>query len=386
MKYRIFTIVGARPQFIKAAAISRAIRLHFSAELEEFIVHTGQHYDAEMSDVFFEELQIPKPSFHLHVGSGKHGEQTGTMLQGIENLLLTENPDLVLVYGDTNSTLAGALAAAKVHIPVVHVEAGLRSFNKAMPEEINRILTDHVSTLLFTPTLSGMANLAKEGFDVNENKSPDRNHPLVLHCGDIMYDNALFFKDLAKEAFGIWFKSLEIESGNFFLATIHRNANTDDHERLKSILGGLIDASQKYGCKTILPLHPRTQKMIQQFALEDSFFAELGNSGLQIIPPVSYLQMVLLESECSMVITDSGGVQKEAYFYKKPCIVLRPETEWVELVESGAAILVDADSDKLLAAISHYKQREYPDASGFYGDGNAAKLICQTMLNYLKLA
>jgi len=381
LKFRIFTIVGARPQFIKAAAISRAIRLHFPSELEEFIVHTGQHYDNEMSDVFFEELQIPKPAFHLHVGSGKHGEQTGTMLNGIENLLLSEKPDLVLVYGDTNSTLAGALAASKIHIPVVHVEAGLRSFNKAMPEELNRILTDHVSTILFTPTHSGLANLEKEGFALNQKEKTDRNHPLVVHCGDVMYDNALFFRQLAQESALEWFKMLGVEKGKFFLATVHRNANTDDKERLKSILSGLIEASKKYGWKTILPLHPRTLKMIQTFAQDDPFFSNL--SGLQIVPPVSYLQMVILESECGMVITDSGGVQKEAYFYEKPCIVLRPETEWVELVESGAAILVDADKTKLLGAISTFGKSKYPASAGFYGDGKAAELICRIILEVL---
>ena len=381
MKYRLFTIVGARPQFIKAAAISRAIRLHFSDQLEEYIIHTGQHYDNEMSDVFFDELQIPKPAFHLHVGSGKHGEQTAAMLNGIENLLLTEKPDMVLVYGDTNSTLAGALAASKIHIPVVHVEAGLRSFNKAMPEELNRILTDHVSTILFTPTRSGLTNLENEGFQLNETKKTDRNHPLVVHCGDVMYDNALFFRQLATESAMDWFRTLGLEKGKFFLATVHRNANTDDKERLKSILSGLIEASGKSGWKTVLPLHPRTLKMIQLFAQEDAFFSDL--SDLQIIPPVSYLQMVLLESACAMVITDSGGVQKEAYFYEKPCIVLRPETEWVELVESGAAILVDADKSKLLSAISHFETSKYSAASGFYGDGKASELICKTIIEVL---
>ena len=381
MKIKIFTIVGARPQFIKAAAISRAIRLHFSETLEEYIVHTGQHYDSEMSDVFFEELQIPKPAFHLHAGSGKHGEQTATMLNGIENLLLTEKPDVVLVYGDTNSTLAGALAASKIHIPVIHVEAGLRSYNKAMPEELNRILTDHVSTILFTPTQSGLLNLKNEGFKINQNQKIDSNQPLVLHCGDVMYDNALFFKQLATDTAEDWFETLKLEKGGFYLATVHRNTNTDDKDRLKSILSGLIEASEKFGWKTILPLHPRTLKMIQVFAKEDPFFLNL--TALQIIAPVSYLQMVLLESQCGMVITDSGGVQKEAYFYEKPCIVLRPETEWVELVDSGAAILVDADKTKLLSAISKFSEGKYPAPSGFYGDGKAAELICRTILKVI---
>ncbi len=383
MKFKLFTIVGARPQFIKAAAISRAIKNHFSANLEEFIVHTGQHYDSEMSDVFFDELKIPKPSFHLHVGSGKHGEQTGQMLQSIENLLVVEKPDLVLVYGDTNSTLAGALAASKIQIPVAHIEAGLRSFNKSMPEEINRILTDHVSTFLFTPTKSGLSNLEKEGFGLMPTNHVDHNHPMVMHCGDIMFDNALYFKDLAMDTSYSWFQKLGLENGKFILATVHRNANTDQKDRLKEILSGLIQASENKSWKTILPLHPRTLKMIQLFAEEDPFFRDISNTAIQIIPPVSYLQMVLLESLCGLIITDSGGVQKEAFFYNKPCIVLRPETEWVELVESGAAILVDADKSKLLSAVKHFENSPFDVKESFYGDGNSAELICKTLIQFL---
>ncbi len=241
MPFTIFTIVGARPQFIKAAAVSRAIRNLYSSDLTEFIVHTGQHYDSGMSDVFFEELEIPKPAFHLHVGSASHGAQTASMMTALETLFLNEKPDLVLVYGDTNSTLAGALSASKIQIPVVHVEAGLRSFNKAMPEEINRILTDHVSTLLFTPTQTGVENLKREGFGQTENTQVDANHPLVVHSGDVMYDNALYFRKLAEEKANDWFRTLGADNG-FILATIHRNANTDDPNRLKSLLTGLSNA------------------------------------------------------------------------------------------------------------------------------------------------
>jgi UDP-GlcNAc3NAcA epimerase len=347
LKYRIFTIVGARPQFIKAAALSRSIRQHFSDQLQETIVHTGQHYDAGMSDVFFEELEIPPPEFHLHVGSAGHGKQTGTMMQSLEDLMLSEKPDLVLVYGDTNSTLAGALTASKIHIPVVHVEAGLRSFNKGMPEEINRILTDHVSTLLFTPTKTGLNNLKKEGFiSCSEGQKTDMNHPAVFHCGDVMFDNALYFKSLALKKASSWFSGLPVSKGKFLLATIHRNANTDDPERLKSILEGMMQAARMMQAPVVLPLHPRTQKMLDSYRLSDPFFGEIPKDLIFILPPVSYLQMVYLESQCEMVLTDSGGVQKEAYFYEKPCIVLRPETEWVELVESGAAVLADADAKK----------------------------------------
>ena len=382
MKYNLFTIVGARPQFIKAAAISRAIRLHFGDQLEESIVHTGQHYDADMSDVFFQELQIPKPAHHLHVGAGGHGKQTGAMLEGIENLLLEHRPDAVLVYGDTNSTLAGALAASKIHIPVIHVEAGLRSYNKAMPEEVNRILTDHVSTLLFTPTASGLKNLVKEGFGIARPAKPGPDSPLVLQCGDVMYDNALYFKQLAKETESDWFERLGLSGGNYFLSTIHRNTNTDDPVRLRSILEGLTEVGRRHKKPVLLPLHPRTQKMLALFAAEDVFFAQLPPE-IQIIPPASYLQMVLLESECLMVLTDSGGVQKEAYFYQKPCVVLRSETEWVELVESGAARLVDADRKKLVDAVHGFASEPYKAPAGFYGNGMAAEFICTEIISYL---
>jgi UDP-GlcNAc3NAcA epimerase len=383
--FRIFTIVGARPQFIKAAAISRAIRNQFSDSLEENIVHTGQHYDAEMSDVFFDELEIPKPAFHLHVGSSSHGKQTGAMIEGIENLLLTEKPDMVLVYGDTNSTLAGALAASKIHIPVVHVEAGLRSFNKDMPEEINRILTDHVSTLLFSPTKAGIENLKKEGFfNLEGKRNVNRNNPAVLHCGDVMFDNALYFKTLAEEKKAEWLASLGLEKGKFILSTIHRNANTDEPSRLKSIFEGLLEASEKLGARVVLPLHPRTQKMLALYAGQDSFFSNLPSEKILVIPPASYLEMVLLESQCQMVITDSGGVQKEAYFYEKPCIVLRPETEWVELVEAKAAILADASAERILEGVSFFQSKKDPIPKGFYGDGNAASFICSEILGFLK--
>jgi len=383
LKYKLITIVGARPQFIKAAAVSRAIRLHFRDLLEEKIIHTGQHYDSDMSDVFFEELQIPKPAFHLHIGSAGHGAQTGKMLEGLENLLLQEKPDLVLVYGDTNSTLAGAIAASKIGIAVVHVEAGLRSFNKAMPEEINRILTDHVSTLLFTPTEAGYKNLAREGFQLSRPEIVDANHPLVLHCGDVMYDNALFFKSLAKEKQLNWFESLGVDADQFFLTTIHRNANTDDPERLKSILEGIITASKKHNKTILWPIHPRAKKMLSLFAESDSFFSRIEENGIRIIPPCTYLQMVLLESLATLILTDSGGVQKEAYFYEKPCIVLRPETEWIELVESGAAILTDADKNKITNGVEKLLTEPYKAPAWFYGDGLASEFICREMVSLL---
>lgn len=383
MPFTIFTIVGARPQFIKAAAVSRAIRTVYSSDLIEFIVHTGQHYDTDMSDVFFEELEIPKPAFHLHVGSASHGAQTASMMTALETLFQAEKPDLVLVYGDTNSTLAGALAASKILIPVVHVEAGLRSFNKSMPEEINRILTDHVSTMLFTPTQTGVDNLKKEGLSQEEGDQVNANHPLVVHSGDVMYDNAIYFRKLAEQKAKDWFQTLDASNG-FILATIHRNANTDDPKRLKSLLNGLCNASDFLNQPVFLPLHPRTLKMIQQFAESDSFFSDLPSRNIRILPPASYLQMVLLEARCSLIMTDSGGVQKEAYFYRKPCLVLRPETEWVELVQSGAAILVDADEKKMQEAVAFFSSTDYPAPNGFYGDGKSAEFICGEILHMLK--
>lgn len=377
-------MVGARPQFIKAAALSRAIRGQFSSQLREFIVHTGQHYDADMSEVFFEELEIPKPAYHLHVGSASHGAQTGAMVSALETLFLEHKPDAVLVYGDTNSTLAGALAASKIHIPVIHVEAGLRSFNKAMPEEINRILTDHVSSLLFTPTETGLENLEREGFERPDEQPASPNHPLVFHCGDVMYDNALYFKEIASRKAGEWFDNQGLTDGGFLLSTIHRNANTDDPARLKSLLNGLMDVVADSGLPLVLPLHPRTRKMLSQYALTDPFFADLETKGIQILPPASYLQMVLLEARAALILTDSGGVQKEAYFYQKPCVVLRPETEWVELVASGAAILADCDRERIRMAGQKLLNQAYAAPAGFYGDGESAVFIAGQMLKMLR--
>ena len=382
--FRLFTIVGARPQFIKAAALSRVLRSGFSEKMTESIVHTGQHYDADMSEVFFEELGIPRPDYHLHVGSSSHGAQTGTMLQSLEQLLLDQRPDAVLVYGDTNSTLAGALAASKIGIPVVHVEAGLRSFNKAMPEEINRILTDHVSSLLFAPTGTGIENLTREGFHLNMpgDGSPDK--PRIFQCGDVMFDNALYFKSKAAEHAGSWFAGTGLQEQGYFLATIHRNANTDDPVRLKALLQGLDQVSVQTGMPVVWPLHPRTRKMLDQFSQTDVFFRDLSPERFRLLPPASYLQMVLLEARSRMILTDSGGVQKEAYFYQKPCVVLRPETEWVELVSSGAAVLADADATRLITAVHHFLSAPYPAPEGFYGNGHAATFIAETVVAMLE--
>ena len=376
---KILTIIGARPQIIKAAAISRAIENNFTSTLEEILIHTGQHYDTNMSEVFFKELGIPTPHYQLAIGSGSHGEQTGKMLIEIEKILLKEKPDALLVYGDTNSTIAGSLAAVKLHVPVIHVEAGLRSFNKKMPEEINRIATDHFSTLLFSPTSTGISNLELEGFETSYAGKAGLNQPKTVHCGDIMYDNSLHFAALAGSDSTL-LTDLGMEPNAFFLSTIHRPSNTDNPKHLLDILEGLSEISKSEGHPIIFPVHPRTKQKIESSLSKAQF--EKIESQLKFIPPVSFLDMIALEQNAKMILTDSGGVQKEAYFFKKPCIILREETEWTEIVEAGSAILVGADKSKLIAAFNTLKHREckFPPV---FGDGQAAKLICQTILDTL---
>lgn len=372
---RILTIIGARPQIIKAAAISRAIRNLYSGQIKEVILHTGQHYDDNMSKVFFEEMEIPAPDYNLHVGSASHGLQTAQMLEGIEGAIVRENPVGVIVYGDTNSTLAGAVAAAKLNVPVIHIEAGLRSFNKSMPEEINRIVCDHCSTLLFTPTLAGFNNLVKEGFNPGKKPpfSPDK--PGIYHCGDIMYDNTLYFAGIARAKTDIIGK-LGLDSKRFILATLHRPGNTDTPTRLGAILEALLRIASDNNLPVVLPTHPRTAKMIQQ--LPDSRLRRklAQEERLKLIPPVSFLEMSALEEASLMIITDSGGVQKEAYIFKKPCIVLRTETEWVEMVDNGCALLADADENLINSAFRQFMEHppvHYPE---IFGDGKAAEFIC----------
>ena len=378
--YKILTVVGARPQIIKAAALSRIIKLHFSNILHEIIVHTGQHYDENMSQVFFDELPILPPHIHLNVGSASHGKQTAQMIEKIEQVLLQEKPDAVVVYGDTNSTLAGALAASKCLIPIFHIEAGLRSYNKTMPEEINRIIADHLSTLLFCPTQQAVKNLEKEGFKLHQ-PITDINHPEIILSGDVMYDNSLYFSEMAKQKSTL-LHTLNIKNTPFILCTIHRPNNTDIPERLNSIFTALNDLS-KY-IKLVLPLHPRTKKMLSTH-LHRSLWQDLQhNKHFLIIEPVSFLEMILLETHCSMIITDSGGVQKEAYFFKKPCMVLRPETEWVELLDTGTTLLVDADYQKILSSYDTLKTVSVEKFIPFYGDGHAAEKIAKSMIHYFQ--
>jgi len=376
---KILTVIGARPQIIKAAALSRAIQTHFSEQIEEILVHTGQHYDENMSAVFFEELGIPKPDYNLAVGSGSHGHMTAAMLSGLEAILEKEKPAAVVIYGDTNSTIAAALAAAKIHIPVVHIEAGLRSFNKAMPEEINRIAADHMSTLLFVPTQAGIANLTKEGFELVHQTKARIDAPHVYHCGDIMYDNSLYFAQLSDQKSRI-ITELELNQKPFVLCTIHRDSNTDDPVALESIFRALLALVEQTNMRVILPLHPRTRGKIQTL-LNPSFQEKLSaETRIQLIEPAGFLDMIALEKNARMIVTDSGGVQKEAYFFAKPCVILREQTEWVEVVEAGAAILTGSDAQKILEAATQLLSQTIQTDASIFGNGRAAEFICEKII------
>jgi len=376
---KILTIIGARPQIIKAAALSRAIRESFSDQIHEVLLHTGQHYDQNMSAVFFQQLGIPHPDYNLNVGSGAHGKQTATMINGIEEILLKEQPDYIVLYGDTNSTLAGAIAASKIHVPIVHIEAGLRSFNKSMPEEINRIMCDHASTMLFSPTLTGIHNLECEGFSMNNPTPYTIDNPGVFHSGDVMYDNSLFFATLSEQQSKI-ISELGLQNRPFILATIHRDNNTDQPERLNGIFEAVYQISSQKDIDIVLPLHPRTAKLLKQ-NLTPALYANIKHHpGIHLIAPVSFLDMIALEKHAVMVMTDSGGVQKEAFYFGKPCIIMRPETEWVEIIEHGAGILCDADTARIKAAVIHFMSEAKPSFPKIFGDGKAAWFICEQLL------
>jgi UDP-GlcNAc3NAcA epimerase len=356
---RLITIIGARPQFIKAAAVSRTIAT--TSGMSETLVHTGQHYDSSLSEVFFTELAIPTPDYNLGIGSCSHGKQTGQMLEAIEPVLIQEKPDWVLVYGDTNSTLAGALAAAKLHLPIAHVEAGLRSFNRRMPEEVNRVLTDHCSDLLFAPTQQAVLNLACEGI------SSDR----IFLVGDVMYDAALIYGNKADSNSQI-LEQLNLQSQNYILATVHRAENTDHPQRLQAIFAGLSLVAREL--PVVLPLHPRTRKVLEQTDLLSSL-----PPAFKIVDPFGYLDMIRLEKQAWAIATDSGGVQKEAFFYRVPCITLREETEWVELVELGWNQLVDPiDSQAIAHALLNASAPPaQPGLFEPYGQGEAAQKIVE---------
>lgn len=354
---KIVTILGARPQFIKAGSVSREISKY--ADITEIIVHTGQHYDANMSDIFFTQMQIPKPDYFLGIGGKTHGAMTGQMIEKIEEVLLNELPDWVLLYGDTDSTLAGAVAASKLDIKIAHVEAGLRSYNMKMPEEINRILTDRVSTILFCPTSVAIENLKKEGY-ANMNCT-------VLDIGDVMYDGALFYSHIAIKP-----KDVIDSVNSFILCTVHRAENTDDPNKLNNIFRALGEIAKK--AHIILPLHPRTKKLIKQYDIDLL-------DKITIIDPVGYLEMVWLIRNSELIMTDSGGLQKEAFFFEKPCITLRDETEWSELVENRFNILVGADYNRIVSAYNEFTFNT-DFSQKFYGDGNASKRICDSLVQF----
>jgi UDP-GlcNAc3NAcA epimerase len=379
---KILTIIGARPQIIKAAALSRAIRNRFSGTLKEVIVHTGQHYDENMSEVFFRELAIPRPDYNLNVGSASHGRQTAAMIAGIEEIIEKESPGCIVVYGDTNSTLAGAVAASKIHLPVVHIEAGLRSFNKSMPEEVNRIMCDHVSTLLFSPTAKGVENLVRESFSHDPSRPVSIDNPRIYHCGDVMYDNSMHFSEVAEKNSTV----LSGQEGDYILATIHRNNNTDDPARLTALFRAFDRISRSGEIDILLPLHPRTSRLLEQNLDAGVLASVRSNTRIRIMPPVSFLDMIVLEKNARLVMTDSGGVQKEAFFFRRPCIILRPETEWVELVEAGTALITDADEEKIISAFGHFCSDRQLSFPALYGDGHAAEFICSEIVRLFSKA
>jgi UDP-GlcNAc3NAcA epimerase len=354
---KIITVIGARPQFVKAAVVSRA--LLNSNNIEEILVHTGQHFDKNMSDIFFEEMEIPKPHYNLDINGLSHGAMTGQMLQRVEEVCIKEKPDFVLVYGDTNSTIAGALAAKKLGIGVIHIEAGLRSFNRTMPEEINRILTDSISDILFCPTDTSIFNLNNEGIRDGNVK--------VIKNGDVMQDAAIYYADKSEERSTIM-KQLGLRSNDFILATLHRQENTDDSKRLTAIIKAFNNIAKEV--KLLIPLHPRTRKIIERENISTNF---------TIIDPVGYFDMLELLKNCKMVLTDSGGLQKEAYFFNKYCITLRNETEWVELIQNGFNQLAGADTEKILESFRMFSNMKLNKSIELYGGGKAAEIISETL-------
>ncbi|NNC33548.1 MAG: UDP-N-acetylglucosamine 2-epimerase (non-hydrolyzing) [Croceitalea sp.] len=353
---KVITILGARPQFIKASALSREILKR--KEVEEISIHTGQHFDANMSEIFFEEMGIPQPKYNLGINSLSHGAMTGRMLEEIERIIIDEKPDWVLVFGDTNSTLAGALAAAKLHIKVAHVEAGLRSYDMKMPEEINRILTDQISDILFCPTQTAIDNLHAEGFDKKKTR--------LVTTGDIMYDSAMYYRKMLKKPIGLKSKD------GFILVTIHRQENTDDVAKLNNIVTTLNKLADK-GHHVVWPMHPRTKKKISEAKLSLNF---------EHIEPVGYLEMLYLLENSSIVITDSGGLQKEAYFFNKYCLTLRDTTEWMELIENNVNQLVKVDNKNMLDVILENLNNKIDNSSNLYGDGQSAKVIVDNLLSF----
>lgn len=378
---RIYTVVGARPQFIKAAAISRCITSQFSDKIEETVIHTGQHYDDNMSKVFFDEMAIPAPKHELGIGGFSHAEMTGKMMVELEKIFIAEKPDCVLVYGDTNSTLAASLTAAKLNIPVAHVEAGLRSFRKSMPEEVNRRLTDHVSTFLFCPTDKAVENLIMEGIDGIFKNRPTADKPLMINVGDVMYDNILYYHDKYSSNTKLQY---DLEANNYIFCTVHRDFNTDNVIRLNDIIGGLLSLADVYKYKILMPLHPRTLARLKQPEFQYMYTKIVEHPGIVITEPLSYFQNLFYLHNSRIVITDSGGLQKEAYFLHKPSVILRAETEWPEIVDAGYAVCADADKEDIINSTMKLLGFPLPEYQELYGDGEAAVNITQSLLTFLK--
>jgi UDP-N-acetylglucosamine 2-epimerase len=385
---KVVNIVGARPQFVKASMVSRLLR---KRGIEEVLLHTGQHYDFNMSEVFFQELGLNRPNHYLGVGSGNHGEQTGRMLTEIEKVLLREKPDVVFVYGDTNSTLAGALAAAKLHMRVAHVEAGLRSRNKGMPEEINRILADNLSTWLFCPTLTAVRNLVQEGFEniaedgrLSDGRTlprPSPDSPFVVNVGDVMFDVALEISERVNET--VTLSKYGLKRKEFVLATIHRAENTDVAERLSNIWNALLEIAKR-GIVVLFPIHPRTSKALRLLGVLDLAMP----STIRLVEPISYTDMIVMERAARVVVTDSGGIQKEAYFFETPCVIPREETEWVELIEMGWNVLTGSNQRAILEGVWRLfdLERNGQGKRGLYGDGKAAKRIVSILEHFTRTA
>ena len=379
---KILTVIGARPQIIKAAALSRAIGLAYHEKIKEVIMHIGDEYDEDMSDEFFDEMKIPKPNYHIKLGSDMHGKQMAKMIAGVEQVIQKEKPSAVLVYSDTSSSLAAALSASKLQVPVIHVEAGLRSFNKSIPEEINRILCDHVSTLLFTPTEAGYYNLMSEGFKEGGEPPYSINSPKIYHCGDVLYDNMKFFTEMVENHSTIIEERL-LADIKYNLVTIHRDNNTNDPKRINALFSAIHKIANENNVKMVLPLDGRTTKRLKKNLTAKIFNSIKSNPLIQILPSVSYMDMIALENNAAMILTDSGGVQKEAYFFKKPCIILRSETEWVELVDNGNAIVADADEQQILSAYEHLSTKTDFSYPPIFGDGKASLFICDKIVNHL---
>lgn len=378
---KLLTVIGARPQIIKAAAVSRAVASKFADKVDEHLLHTGQHYDENMSQVFFDELGIPQPTYNLGVGSGRHGEQTAKMISGIEKILLDNQFDGIILYGDTNSTLAGAVAAAKIHVPIFHIEAGLRSFNMSMPEEVNRIVCDQLSSICFAPTQTAVDNLIGEGFVTSSATFLNGKGRVVENCGDVMYDNSMYFAPIAHSKSTI-LESINITEKKYILATIHRPYNTDSPERFSSIISSLLSLTDTHDTTLVLPIHPRTRNLLSQ-NLDSTLYSKMTRSPkVKIIPPASFFDMIVLEKNAQIIMTDSGGVQKEAFFFERPCVILRPETEWVEIVNHGAGIITDANSKQICEA--YEKLVNHPISfPKLFGDAHAAEHIIEKIIEYL---